>query len=165
MRQSRDFVGIGQSAARDRAANAQVIEPAFLRAQAGHDVAQTLAEGQLGKGHAEKLVPTGETPHPIVASVALHTLGETRDWADDPSIAQTETVRCSWCRLPDDPAERIAPSKFKSITLLNRLKLRYSIDLHETYKSLTGHYWVADILSRVGFVSFAIAILHLLHRR
>jgi len=70
------LVGIGQRAARDRAANPQMIEPAFLRAQAGYEVAQTLAEGQLRKGHAEKLVPTRKTPYPVVARVALHTLAK-----------------------------------------------------------------------------------------
>ena len=70
------FVGIGQGAARDRAANPQVVQPTFLRAQASHDVAQALAEGQLGKGHAEKMVPTGETSHPVVASIALDTLAK-----------------------------------------------------------------------------------------
>src|SRR5439155_10761851 len=70
------FVGVGQGAARDRTLNAHVIEPPVLRTQAGDDVAQTLAEGQLRKRHAQKLVPARETPHPVVAAIALYTLAK-----------------------------------------------------------------------------------------
>ena len=70
------FVGIGQRAPRHRAPNAQVIESPVLRAQTGDDIAQALAEGQLGKGHAQKLVPAGKTSHPVVATVALHALAK-----------------------------------------------------------------------------------------
>jgi hypothetical protein len=73
------FVGIGQRAARHCAPNAQVIKPPVLRAQASDDVAQALAESQLGKRHAKKLVPAGETPHPVVAAVALHTFAKLVD--------------------------------------------------------------------------------------
>jgi len=41
------FVGVGQRAASDPAANAQVVELARLRAQAGLDVAQAFPIGQL----------------------------------------------------------------------------------------------------------------------
>ena len=70
------FVGIGQGAARDRTPNAQMIETPVLRTQAGDDVAQTLAEGQLRKRHAQKLIPARETPHPVVAAVTLHTFAK-----------------------------------------------------------------------------------------
>jgi len=39
-------------------------------AQAGLDVAEALAIGQLGEGHAEEVIPTGESLHAIVASIA-----------------------------------------------------------------------------------------------
>jgi hypothetical protein len=39
------LVGVGQGAARDGAANAGMIQAAFLRTQAGNDIAQTLAVG------------------------------------------------------------------------------------------------------------------------
>ena len=53
-------VGIGQRIARHRGANAQVVELGALRAQAGFDVAQTLAIGQLRERHAQELIQTRE---------------------------------------------------------------------------------------------------------
>ena len=43
------------------------------RSKAGFDVSQALATGQLGKGHAEKLIQTGEALHLVLAPVALDT--------------------------------------------------------------------------------------------
>ncbi len=64
-------VGIGQGAAGDGSgAKSQVIELFRHRAETRFDVAQTLAIGKLGEGHAEDLVPAGELFHPLVADVA-----------------------------------------------------------------------------------------------
>ena len=54
------LVGIGQSAARDPALDAHVVELALLRAQARFDVAQTFSISQLRKRHAEVLIETRE---------------------------------------------------------------------------------------------------------
>ena len=56
----------------DAAANAHVVELVVLRAQAHLDVAQALAESQLGERHAQELVEAGEGLHPVVAAVAPH---------------------------------------------------------------------------------------------
>jgi len=50
------LVSVSQIASCDVAADTEVIELGFLRAQTNFDVAQALAEGQLRKGHAQKLV-------------------------------------------------------------------------------------------------------------
>lgn len=51
------LVGVRQGGARHRVAEAHVIELGAEGAQAGLDVAQAFAVGQLGKGHGEKLLP------------------------------------------------------------------------------------------------------------
>src|SRR5262249_55758856 len=57
----------------DPAADSQMIQPVFLRTQTGDNVAQALPVTQLRECHRQKLIPTGKTPYPIVASVTLHT--------------------------------------------------------------------------------------------
>jgi hypothetical protein len=69
MRQSR--VSCGQRAARDAAADAQVIPFSSQRAQTDFDIAQTFAVSQLRKGHAQKLVPAGKIRDLAIAVIAL----------------------------------------------------------------------------------------------
>ena len=57
------FVGVGKGTATDIATNAQVIELGRLCAEAGFDVAQTLAVGKLSEGHAQELIETTEAAH------------------------------------------------------------------------------------------------------
>ena len=54
------LVGIGQTAARDVTANAEMVKFGLVRAQANFDVTQALAEGQLREGHAQILIQMGE---------------------------------------------------------------------------------------------------------
>ena len=56
-----DLIGISQGVSGHFAANACMVDPCGGCSQAGLDVAQTLAKGQLGKGHAQKLILAGET--------------------------------------------------------------------------------------------------------
>jgi hypothetical protein len=53
-----------------------MIEPGGGCPQAGLDVAQALAKGQLRKGHAQKLIPTGEALDFEVAVVPLNALAK-----------------------------------------------------------------------------------------
>jgi hypothetical protein len=53
-------------------AESQVIELVVARAQANLDVGQTLAKGDLGKAHGQKLIPAGEVTDPVMAVVASH---------------------------------------------------------------------------------------------
>src|SRR5271169_982617 len=54
------LVGIGQIAARDVTANAEMVKFGLVRAQTNFDVTETLAEGQLREGHAQILVQMRE---------------------------------------------------------------------------------------------------------
>ena len=54
------LVGVGEGRARDTPARAHVVELALLGAQAGLNVAQAFTIGELGEGHAEIPVETGE---------------------------------------------------------------------------------------------------------
>jgi hypothetical protein len=66
------FVGLRQRAAGDTRAKARVVQLGRDSSQAGFDVAKTLAPGELRKGHAQKLVATGETSRSIVAAITPH---------------------------------------------------------------------------------------------
>lgn len=65
------LIGIGQRAARNLAADAEMVELVLLGAQAGDDVAQTFAVAQLSEHHRKKMVPARKASHPIVAGVAF----------------------------------------------------------------------------------------------
>ena len=69
-------VGVGQGVSGDTPANAHVIELGALRPQAGLDVAQALAVGQLGEGHAEILIEAGKALDLVVAAIAFDTTAE-----------------------------------------------------------------------------------------
>jgi len=64
------FVGIGQRAARNPALDVHVVQLARLCAQARFDVAQALAIGQLGKGHAEILLEAGKALELVLSTTA-----------------------------------------------------------------------------------------------
>jgi len=53
-----------------------VIEFVALGTQAGFDVAQALAIGQLGKGHAEELVVAREFSDSVIALIPLNAFVE-----------------------------------------------------------------------------------------
>ena len=67
------LVGVGQGAAGHCAAQAHMIEFVALGAQAGFDIAQTFAMGELRKGHTSILVLTTEPLDVTMAMVALNT--------------------------------------------------------------------------------------------
>jgi len=79
------FVGIGQRAPRDRSADTHVVELGMLGAQAGFDVAQALAIGELRKGHAQILVETAEALELVLAAIARDAASQAvqRQVADD----------------------------------------------------------------------------------
>lgn len=65
------LVGVGQGVARHLCADPHVIELALLGPQAHFDVAQALAIGELGKGHAAILLDAGEALDLVVTLVSL----------------------------------------------------------------------------------------------
>jgi len=63
------LVGLGQRVARDRGAEAGVVQFGLHGTQTGLDVAQALAIRQLGEGHAEELVVAGEGVYAMCPAV------------------------------------------------------------------------------------------------
>src|ERR1035441_5796623 len=66
------FVGVGQSAARHRAAKPQVIEFPGHGSEAGFDVPQALAVSQLREGHRQVLIPARTLPGLRIIVVTGH---------------------------------------------------------------------------------------------
>ncbi len=70
------LVGVGQGAARYIAPDTHVIELGVLGAQTGLDVAQALAVGELGEGHAQVLIEAGKALDPMLAPIPTNTASE-----------------------------------------------------------------------------------------
>jgi hypothetical protein len=70
------FVGVGQRGTRHLAPEAHVIQLALDRKQAGFDVTEAFAVGELCESETEKLVKTGKAAEFVIASAASHTLLE-----------------------------------------------------------------------------------------
>jgi len=70
------LIGVGQCIAGDLAPDAQVIKSELGCPQAGLDIPQTFPIGELGKGHAEILIPAGKSYYLVVAVVPLDTFSE-----------------------------------------------------------------------------------------
>lgn len=68
-----DLIGVSQGIARHVSAKAHVVQFSLVAAETGLDVSKALAIGQLGKGHAEELIPTGKGLDLVVALVAFDT--------------------------------------------------------------------------------------------
>jgi len=70
---------MGESVARDPAADAHVVELFLGCPEADLDVSEAFAIGELGKGQAEKLVPARKALDLVVAVVALYALAKLVD--------------------------------------------------------------------------------------
>jgi hypothetical protein len=70
------LVGLGQCRTTPRRAESHGIKLGRLSAQAGFDVTQALAIGQLGKGHGTELLGATEVAHPAVAAITSHNAGK-----------------------------------------------------------------------------------------
>ena len=67
---------MGQSVAGNLAPDAQMVEFGLDCPQTGLDIPQAFPVGELGEGHAEKLIPAGEALHLVVAVVPLDAFAE-----------------------------------------------------------------------------------------
>lgn len=72
------FVGISQRAARYPGLDPHVVQLARLGSQTRFDVAQALAIGQLGKGHAKILIEAGKALDLVLAAIARHATAKRR---------------------------------------------------------------------------------------
>jgi hypothetical protein len=93
-----------------------VIELGGLRAKTRLDISETLAKGQLRKGHRQVLTQTNEPLDLVISTVTRHTATKKSSAADAPSTAQTPA--CPYASIT--PAKRfiagwqISGSNFKS---------------------------------------------------
>src|SRR2546426_8952619 len=130
-------VGVGEIVARDAAPKAHVVKLALMRAQAGFDVAQTLAICELGKSQTQELIEAGETLHLVVAVVAVHAtakLGERKQ------VHQLSKNRAATVHAPSlgnsRNAARIYPdsNRFCSFSRLTRSATC-------TYRNFRNQHW------------------------
>lgn len=63
------LVGVGQGGTFDWATEAGVIKLVVLGGETDLDVAQAFSISKLGECHGEKLIPTRERPHTLVAPI------------------------------------------------------------------------------------------------
>ncbi len=70
------LVGIGESGARNLAAKTHVVELGLHRTQAGLDVAQAFAVGQLGERQTKKLIPARKAAQFVIAAIASYAFTE-----------------------------------------------------------------------------------------
>ena len=70
------LVGVGQRRTLDLLLEPHVIQLDGLRRQAGFDIAQTLAVGQLREGHRAELLGTYERLHVAIATMSFDDAGE-----------------------------------------------------------------------------------------
>ena len=132
------LVGIGQRTAGNLAANAQMIKPVLLRAQAGHDIAQTFAIAQLREHHGKKLIPARKASYPIVAGITLDTPTKlvSGQMIDQLRKQALSTVHVATLLAT---GERITYTQIKSILPFTDFKPLPYKGLQASPNSLTGH--------------------------
>jgi len=84
------------------------------------DIAQALAVGELGEGHAQELIETGKGLDLVVAVVALHTLAEGVYWHVVDDLGEDKLIQYT-CVVNLSPQVcgrgcNHRASKFKSVT-------------------------------------------------
>ena len=89
-------IRIGQRVARHRTAKAHVIELGGLAAQTGFDVAQTLAIGQLGECHTQKLVEASEVFDLVLPVVPSDTSAESGQRQVRHHLRKNKFARVHW---------------------------------------------------------------------
>jgi hypothetical protein len=107
-----------------------VIQFALQRTQTGFDVAQTLAIGQLGKGHRQILIPAGEASQPEGAVIACDAATEL------PVGKKADQLREDGPALIHEPLSALP--EFKSRQPRNGFNLLRSYYLQPATCQLTG---------------------------
>jgi hypothetical protein len=137
------FVGVGQGAAGGGLADAGVIEFRAEGSQAGFDVAQAFAPGQLGESQHEELFVSGQLADAEVAVVAFDTLvelvfgEEVQELGEDGAtfVHKVENRH----EAVNHPRKAIVKLKSKKVrTAIERLFYQNEIAVR---KNLTGQLW------------------------
>ena len=79
-----DLVGMSQGIARNFSSKAHMIEFLVIAPEAGLDISETFAIGELSKSHAKKLIPAGKGFDLVVAPISFDALAEFVDRAGIP---------------------------------------------------------------------------------
>ena len=108
------LVGIGQGGASHRRANAHVIELGGLCRQAGLDVAQAFAIGQLCKRQDAEVFGTGQRSDTVIATIARDDASECRPGQEihqlrEQGLADVHRESSGKCS-PDDPLKALSRS-------------------------------------------------------
>lgn len=74
------FVGVGQCRTFDWRAETHAVQLRLVGQQAGFDISQTLAVGQLRKSHGAELLGTTQIAHARIATMTSHDSREARPW-------------------------------------------------------------------------------------
>src|ERR1035438_2044570 len=142
------LVGIAQCRARHSSSKSHVIQLAAHRTQAGFDVAETLAVGQLSKGHRQILVAARKAPMVRISAITLdtllelvrgqviHELGENSLSGIHPSLSE---IRADGCQLA--PALDFAATNSNRKIRVTSYRFNYLLDILDS-PILAGHYWI-----------------------
>jgi hypothetical protein len=87
-----------------------MIELGLHRSKASGDVAQTLSIGELGEGHAVKLVEARERTYPAIASVSLNTLVELVLWEEIHQLGEHDSSDVHWPFLSGNRGRKFGQS-------------------------------------------------------
>ena len=86
------FVGVGQSALGDVAAEPCMVEFGFHRPQTYLDIAERFFEGQLCVSHAQELIEARKFPQAVIAAIAEDTLVELVFWNEVHDLRENDPV-------------------------------------------------------------------------
>lgn len=110
-------VGVGQGAARNRAAETEVIELLLTRSQAVLQIAQAFPEGEHGESKRQQVVPRGERRGFIVTSILRDDASEITLRKEVDDLREDETSR-----VHGDPLySKSGPKRLKSTGFISRL--------------------------------------------
>src|SRR5690606_1038323 len=109
------LVGIGERAASNVTTNTQVIQLGLMCPQAQLDLAQALAPGELGEGHAQKLVEAGEAFDVALSLIRMHGASKGRERQVIHQLGEDESALMHGA-APAAETRSVAETQLKSVT-------------------------------------------------
>ena len=95
-----DLVGVSQGIAGNFSSKAHMIELLVIAPEAGLDISETFAIGELSKSHAKELIQTGEGYHLVVAVVPLYAFPELVGWEELHQLSKDRSADVHSCPSP-----------------------------------------------------------------
>ena len=122
-----------------------MIQLALCRSQTGLDVPQALPVGQLGKCHAEVLIPAGEALDLVVSMVVFYALAKIVDGYEVHQLGEYGTTRVH------EPSPSASMQKYGPLQKLisNRLQPYLPAKHHQSlfYRLLYFKRWDSSVIS------------------